>query len=83
MIYYPTVTREPFQNTQRITELLTSGKLARDVGLPDISPEIDRFMICGSPSMLKDTCDILNEQGFSEARHGELGHYVIERAFVE
>jgi ferredoxin--NADP+ reductase len=33
--------------------------------------------------MLKDTCSILNNMGFKEARHGNLGHYVIERAFVE
>ena len=40
-------------------------------------------MLCGSPSMLKDTCRILNERGFQEARNGNQGHYVIERAFVE
>jgi len=40
-------------------------------------------MICGSPSMLKDTCAILNKMGFKEARGGDMGHYVIERAFVE
>ena len=45
--------------------------------------EDDRFMICGSPSMLKDTCDILDAMGFEEARQGNVGHYVIERAFVE
>src|SRR5215212_9650823 len=27
LIYYPTVTREPFQNRGRITDLITSGKL--------------------------------------------------------
>ena len=40
-------------------------------------------MVCGSPSMLKDTCRILDDMGFKEARQGDLGHYVIERAFVE
>lgn len=83
LIYYPTVTREPFKNQGRITDSLATGKLAQDVGLPPINPEVDRFMICGSPSMLKDTCTILNAQGFTEARHGNAGHYVIERAFVE
>jgi len=83
LIYYPTVTREPYKNQGRITELLDSGKLAQDIGLPPINLEDDRFMICGSPSMLKDTCSILNIRGFKEARHGDLGHYVIERAFVE
>jgi ferredoxin--NADP+ reductase len=33
--------------------------------------------------MLKDTCVILEQGGLKEARHGDAGHYVIERAFVE
>ncbi len=83
LLYYPTVTREPFRNSGRITDLLMSGRLTEDLGLPAISPEHDRFMLCGSPAMLKDTCRILNEGGFREVRHGEAAHYVIERAFVE
>ena len=83
LIYYPTVTRDEFVTTGRITEALASGKLAEDVGLPEINIEQDRFMVCGSPSMLKDTCQILDDLGFVEARHGDQGHYVIERAFVE
>lgn len=83
LIYYPTVTREPFKNTGRITDLLASGKLAQDIGLPEFNADDDRFMICGSPSMLKDTCNILEARGLKEARHGNAGHYVIERAFVE
>lgn len=83
LLYYPTVTREPFDNNGRLTDLIVSGRLARDLGLPEIGVEGDRFMICGSPSMLKDTCQILDEKGFAEARKGNLGHYVIERAFVE
>ncbi|MCP5162951.1 MAG: ferredoxin--NADP reductase [Hahellaceae bacterium] len=83
LIYYPTVTREPFVNQGRLTDLMDNGKLFADIGLPDMDPEHDRFMICGSPSMLKDTCEILDKRGFAEARHGDVGHYVIERAFVE
>jgi ferredoxin--NADP+ reductase len=83
LVYYPTVTREHFRNQGRITDLLVSGKLCSDIGLPEINPEHDRFMICGSPSMLKDICAILDARGFSESRQGHKGHYVIERAFVE
>lgn len=83
LLYYPTVTREAYRNQGRLTDLLESGKLASDLDLPAINPENDRFMICGSPAMLKDTCKILDEFGFNEARGGKLGHYVIERAFVE
>jgi len=83
LIYYPTVTREKFQNNGRLTDLLRIGKLPADVGLPPIDPADDRFMICGSPSMLKEICKLLDSRGFSEARHGEPAHYVVERAFVE
>lgn len=83
LLYYPTVTREPFRNNGRLTDLMTSGKLFHDLGLPKPDPQQDRFMICGSPSMLKDTCKILDERGFTEAKNGRPGHYVIERAFVE
>ena len=81
--YYPTVTRQTFRNQGRLTDLIESGKLCADLGLPEINLEHDRFMLCGSPSMLKDFCEILDNRGFEEARQGEQGHYVIERAFVE
>ncbi|MBU2863727.1 ferredoxin--NADP reductase [Reinekea forsetii] len=83
LMYYPTVTRESYENMGRITELMESGKLFSDLNLPPMNTETDRFMICGSPSMLKDTCKLLDARGFKEARHGNVGHYVIERAFVE
>ncbi len=83
LLYYPTVTREPYVHNGRITDLLLSGKIQKDLGLPALSVENDRFMLCGSPSMLKDTGRILNEMGYTEARHGDQGHYVVERAFVE
>ncbi|MCK9468946.1 MAG: ferredoxin--NADP reductase [Porticoccaceae bacterium] len=83
LVYYPTVTREQFINMGRITELMASGKLYQDIGLPVPNLDDDRFMLCGSPAMLKDLCSLLDNSGFSETRAGELGHYVIERAFVE
>ena len=83
LVYYPTVTREKFANQGRLTDLIRSGKLMADVGLPALNIDDDRFMICGSPSMLKDTCSLLNGAGFQETRGGQYGHFVIERAFVE
>jgi ferredoxin--NADP+ reductase len=83
LIYYPTVTREKFENNGRLTDLLRIGKLAADIGLPPVNVDDDRFMICGSPSMLKDICALLDGWGLRESRHGEAAHYVIERAFVE
>jgi len=84
LIYYPTVTREPYVNRGRITALIESGRLAADTGLPPLDPEHDRVMICGSPSMLSDTCRLLDARGFRASAHrGDSGDYVIERAFVE
>ena len=84
LIYYPTVTREEFQQMGRLTDLIRSGKLFEDVGLPRLNPAEDRAMICGSPDMLKDTSALLDEHGLRISPHiGEPGDYVVERAFVE
>ena len=83
LIYYPAVTREPYKNYGRITNLLQTGKLIDDIGTPALDPENDRFMLCGSPGMLKSLTEILDDRGFSETRKSDLGEYVIERAFVE
>ncbi|MCF4166443.1 ferredoxin--NADP reductase [Zavarzinia compransoris] len=83
LIYYPTVTREPFRNQGRLTDLIKSGKLFSDVGLPPMSKADDRFMICGSPEMLTDMVNLLTEEGYDEASFSKAGHYAIEKAFVE
>ena len=84
LIYYPTVTREAFKNEGRLTDLIKSGKLFKDIGLEKMNPKDDRAMICGSPEMLKDTQDLLDSMDFKVSpRIGEPGDYVIEHAFVE
>lgn len=84
LIYYPTVTREPFRNQGRVTDLVENGKLFADIGLPPLDPAVDRAMICGSPAMLDDCCKMLDARGFKISPHiGAPGDYVIERAFVE
>src|SRR5690606_37211065 len=45
LIYYPTVTREPFRNRGRITHLIDSGKLFTDIGLPPLDLAEDRVML--------------------------------------
>lgn len=83
LIYYPTVTREPHFNQGRLSDLISSGKLLKDIGLPEFSLENDRFMICGNPGMLQDLTALLKERGFSETVKNDAGHYLIEKAFVE
>jgi ferredoxin--NADP+ reductase len=83
MLYYPTVTREAFRNQGRITTLIETGKLEKDLGLPKMDPEHDRVMICGSPGLLKDLKAILEKKGYSEGSTTSPGDFVVERAFVE
>ena len=84
LIYYPTVTQEDFRNQGRLTNLIKSGKLFTDIGLPPINPKEDRAMICGSAAMLKDTEELLDSLGLEVSpRIGQPGDYVIEHAFVE
>ena len=84
LIYYPTVTREAFKHTGRLTTAIESGQLFKDIGLPPLDSAVDRAMICGSPSMLKETAEMLDAKGFKVSPSlGQLGDYVFERAFVE
>ncbi|MAK56788.1 MAG: ferredoxin--NADP(+) reductase, partial [Pusillimonas sp.] len=73
-----------FRNKGRITHAIESGDFASKTGLPDLNPETDRAMICGSPAMLEDLSNMLDARGFEISPGvGEPGDYVIERAFVE
>lgn len=83
MLYYPTVTREPFRHQGRITDLFASGKLEADLGLPKLNPTTDKVMICGSPEMLRDLKKMMEERGFLEGNTTTPGDFVIERAFVQ
>jgi ferredoxin--NADP+ reductase len=81
--YYPTVTREAYRNMGRVTDLLQTGKLFEDLGLPPLNAEEDRVMICGSPAMLRDLKHLLEGQDFTEGNTSNPGGFVIERAFAE
>ena len=78
-----TTTREdnPFQG--RITDLMSSGKVFTDLGVPPISAEIDRGMICGSMAMLHDTKAALIGFGLVEGSNNRPDTFVVERAFVD
>jgi len=81
--YYPTVTREPFKTQGRITNLIASGQIFRDLGLPPLNPAEDRLMLCGGPSVLADLKVQLEGMGFEEGSISSPGDYVLEKAFVE
>ncbi len=84
LLYYPVVSREPFVNQGRTTDLMASGRMMSDLGLEPLDPEKDRAMICGSTQMLADFRGLLDARGFTPApRIGSPGQYVFERAFVD
>jgi len=83
LIYYPTVTREPFINQGRITDLIQSGRIFADIGLPPLDRARDRVMLCGGPSVLADLKALLIERGYEEGSIANPGDFVLERAFVE
>ncbi|MDU1694652.1 MAG: ferredoxin--NADP reductase, partial [Bradyrhizobium sp.] len=81
--YYPTVTREPFRNRGRITDLISSQQLFNDIGQHELDIAKDRIMMCGSPAMLEELKGMFESRGFLEGSGNEPGHFVIEKAFVE
>jgi ferredoxin--NADP+ reductase len=81
--YYPTVTREPFRTQGRITDLIASGKIFEDLGVPPLDPAVDRLMMCGGPSVLADLKTLALERGYTEGSIAKPGEFVLERAFVE
>jgi ferredoxin--NADP+ reductase len=83
LVYYPTVTREPFRNRGRITDLINSAQLFDDIGQAPLDIEIDRIMMCGGPAMLEELRGMFESRGFTEGSGSKPGHFVIEKAFVE
>ena len=81
--YYPTVTREAFKTQGRITDLIASGQIFSDLGVPALDPAVDRLMLCGGPPVLADLKKQLEGLGFEEGSIANPGHYVLEKAFVE
>jgi ferredoxin--NADP+ reductase len=83
LLYYPTVTREAFMHQGRVTDLIFSGKLPADLGLPPVDKEQDRIMLCGSPGLLADYNAWFHAGDWLEGSNSVRGQYVIEKAFVE
>jgi ferredoxin--NADP+ reductase len=83
LVYYPTVTREPFKAMGRVTEFVASDAFYADAGLAPLDAAHDRAMVCGGPEMLRDLKAFYLGGGFTEGSLGEPGEFVIEKAFVE
>ena len=72
----PTVTREDYGRTGRfwqyIEEELPGGFLK----------ERDAIMVCGSPEMNKECRTMFKALNWSEGNTGEMGDFMLERAFA-
>ena len=81
--YYPTTTREESPKMGRITDLMRSGEAFTDLGVPPLSPETDRAMICGNLAFNLELKDMLEEFGLVEGANSKPQHYVVEKAFLD
>ena len=79
--YYPTTTREASRHEGRVTDLMESGRLAADLGIPALGPD-DRVMICGSMALNRQMAGICGAAGLTEGSNARPGGYVVEKAFV-
>lgn len=82
LLYYPTTTREASPRMGRITTLIETGELFRDLGLPPLDPEADRAMVCGSLAFNHDIRALLEKAGLREGANSDPAEFVVEKAFV-
>ena len=81
--YYPTTTREASPKMGRITDLMRSGEVYADLGVPQISPETDRAMICGNLDFNLDIKALLEGYGLEEGANSKPAQFVVEKAFLD
>ena len=81
--YYPTTTREESPKMGRITDLMRSGEVFEDLGVPQLSPETDRAMVCGNLAFNLEIKEMLESYGLEEGANSKPLHYVVEKAFLD
>lgn len=81
--YYPTTTREESPKMGRITDLMRSGDVFTDLGVPPLSPETDRAMVCGNLAFNLEIKELLEEAGLEEGANSKPAQYVVEKAFLD
>jgi ferredoxin--NADP+ reductase len=80
--YYPTTTREESPKMGRITDLMRSGEALKDLGVPPLSPETDRAMICGNLAFNLELKEMFEAYGLVEGANSKPQHYVDETAVL-
>ena len=79
LLYVPTVTREPFETTERVTDLFRTGALFSKLGLPAADPAHDRVMLCGNPHMLLEMRAYLEANGWTMTSYKGVGNFTVEK----
>ncbi|MDO5687641.1 MAG: ferredoxin--NADP reductase [Neisseria sp.] len=82
LTYLPVTTRDttPEALHRRLPELLLNGELARAARMT-FTPQDTRFMICGNPTMVRDTFKALLDLGFAMHRNKLPGQILMENGF--
>jgi len=81
--YYPTTTREDSPKMGRITDLMRNGECFADLGVPELSPETDRAMVCGNLAFNLEIKELLEGYGLNEGANSDPQQYVVEKAFLD
>jgi len=81
--FYPSVTREDFINTGRITNAMYDGSVYEKLGIEPFDKEKDSAMICGSMPMNLEFKEYFEKMGCIEGNSSTRGDYVLEKSFVE
>ena len=81
--FYPSVTREDFINTGRITNAMYDGSVYEKLGVEPFDKEKDSAMICGSMPMNLEFKEYFEKMGCKEGNSQTRGDYVLEKSFVE
>ena len=81
--YYPTTTREDSPKMGRITDLMRSGEAFEDLGVPPLSPDTDRAMVCGNLAFNLELKEMLEGFGLEEGANSDPKTYVVEKAFLD
>ena len=81
--YYPTTTREQSAKMGRITDLIRSGDVFKDLSVSPLSPESDRAMICGNLDFNLELKALLEEAGLEEGANSRPAQFVVGKAFLD
>ena len=82
LLHLTTLTREDHPLNGRITNLIKSGGLFREIGLHVMRADTDRAMICGSKDMIDDTAKLMKQFDLREGSNSMPAEFVIEKSFV-